>query len=404
MEPADTHLDPEAPIGERRRLRSDRQSANERRLRELLAAIGSGERTGRNLSREEAAEALELLLAEDVNPAQAGAFLIAHRLRRPQPQELAGMLDTYRRLGPTLEVAGRRTVSFGVPFDGRSRTAPILPLTALLLAAAGLGVVLQGGDPMPVKYGLTQAEALAALELDLRGLAWPRVQDLFKRHGLALLHQPHHFPAAERLVPLRMAIGKRPPIATLELLWSCCPDGDLQVSGFVHAPTEALIHDSLASVGTAEVITIKGLEGGVDLPISRVAIAAHRRGCATERLILQARDYGLRSPEPELHSLAVWCQQGHAALQGEGPLLESLLWNGGFQLWRSGLADDLAAGVAAAERLVREGAVEAIRREIQEDLDHEAKDDRRTGDRWAPTGVETSTPLREARTGKPRRC
>jgi hypothetical protein len=85
-------------------------------------------------------------------------------------------------------------------------------------------------------------------------------------------------------------------------------------------------------------------------------------------------------------------------------LLESLLWNGGFQLWRSGLADDLAAGVAAAERLVREGAVEAIRREIQEDLDHEAKDDRRTRDRWAPAGVETSTPLREARTGKPRRC
>jgi len=373
----DTSLDPEAPIGERRRIRTDRQGADERRLRELLAAIGSGERTGRNLSREEAAEALELLLAEGVNPAQAGAFLIAHRLRRPQPQELAGMLDTYRRLGPTLEVAGRRTVSFGVPFDGRSRTAPILPLTALLLAAAGLGVVLQGGDPMPVKYGLTQAEALAALGLDLRGLTWPRVQGLFGRHGLALLHQPDHFPDAERLVPLRVAIGKRPPIATLELFWSCCPGGDLQVSGFVHAPTEALINDSLASVGTAEVITIKGLEGGVDLPISRVAIAAHRRGNATERLILQARDHGLRSPDPELHSLAMWREQALDALQGQGPLLESLLWNGGFQLWRSGQAADLAAGLAMAEGLVREGAVEAIRREIRAALEHEAKDDQR---------------------------
>jgi anthranilate phosphoribosyltransferase len=214
-EPTDTNLDPEAPIGERRRHRSDRQAPGERRLRDLLAAIGSGERTGRNLSREEAAEALELLLAEEVNPAQAGAFLIAHRLRRPHYQELAGMVDTYRHLGPRLAAAGRRTVSFGVPFDGRSRTAPILPLTALLLAAAGLGVVLHGGDPMPVKYGLTQAEALAALALDLRGLDWPRAQGLFNRHGLALLHQPRHFPAAERLVPVRVAIGKRPPIATL---------------------------------------------------------------------------------------------------------------------------------------------------------------------------------------------
>jgi anthranilate phosphoribosyltransferase len=126
------------------------------------------------------------------------------------------------------------------------------------------------------------------------------------------------------------------------------------------------------------VITIKGLEGAVDLPISRVAIAAHRRGNTTERLILQARDHGLRSPEPELHSLATWREQALAALNGHGPLLESLLWNGGFQLWRSGLAADLAAGVAAADRLVREGAVEAIRREIREALVHEAKDDQRT--------------------------
>ena len=54
-EAPDTSLDPEAPIGERRRIRTDRQGADERRLQELLAAIGSGERTGRNLSREEAA-------------------------------------------------------------------------------------------------------------------------------------------------------------------------------------------------------------------------------------------------------------------------------------------------------------------------------------------------------------
>jgi len=367
-EPADTGLDPETPIDERRQLRSQRLSPGERRLRELLAAIGSGERSGRNLSRKEAAEALELLLADGVNPAQAGAFLIAHRLRRPQPEELAGMLETYRRLGPRLEAAGRRTVSFGVPFDGRSRTAPLLPLTALLLAAAGLGVVLQGGDPMPVKYGLTQAEALAAVGLDLRDLAWPRLQQLFERHGLALMHQPRHFAAAERLVPLRVAIGKRPPIATLELLWSCCPGCHLQVSGFVHAPTEALIHTSLAQVETPEVITIKGLEGGVDLPISRVAIAAHRRSGTSERLILQARDHGLRGPEVGLSTVAEWRLQALAALRGDGALLEALIWNGGFHLWRNGLAANLGAGLTAAEALLRQGEVEALRLRIGEEL------------------------------------
>lgn len=367
-EASDAALAGGATIAERRAEREARQSVPQRRLRVLLAAIGSGERTGRNLSRDEAAEALELLLDRAVNPAQAGAFLIAHRLRRPQPQELAGMLDTYRRLGPRLETRGQRTVGFGVPFDGRTRTAPILPLTALLLAAAGLRVVLQGGDPMPVKYGLTAAEALAALGLQLGQLPWADVQDLFDRHSLALLHQPLHFPAAQRLVPLRVAIGKRPPIATLELLWCCAGPAALQVSGFVHAPTETLSHAALAAVGVAEGITVKGLEGGVDLPTSRVAIAAHRRGEQLERLVLQARDHGLRAAEVELTSLDGWRDQALAALAGEGPLLDGLLWNGGFQLWRTGLSPTLTAGLAAAEALVREGRVEAKRRHLAEAL------------------------------------
>jgi anthranilate phosphoribosyltransferase len=91
-----------------------------------------------------------------------------------------------------------------------------------------------------------------------------------------------------------------------------------------------------------------------------------------DQLLLQARNHGLRSSEPELHSLARWRRQALDARHGEGRLLEGLLWNGGFQLWRSGLAGDLAAGLAAAERLVRDGAVETSRREIRNTLELEA--------------------------------
>ena len=350
-------------ISERRGRYSEQLGADTLRFRELIGKLGSGERTSTGLSREEAAEALDRLLQGRVSDAQAAAFLISHRLRRPEPQELAGLIDSYRRQGPTLQPAGRRVVSFGVPFDGRCRTAPVLPLTALLLASAGLGVVLHGGEPMPVKYGLSNGEALAALGLQLRRLDWPAVQAGFASCGLALLHQPRHFAAAERLIPIRCQIGKRPPIATLELLWSCCPQVDLQVSGFVHAPTEALAWEALAAVGQAEVLMIKGLEGGVDLPTSRVAIAAHRRaGQETpERLLLQARDHGLRTPEVELTSLEAWRDQALAALVGKGPLRQGLIWNGGFQLWRAGLAATLAEGVEQAEALLAGGTVERWR-------------------------------------------
>ncbi|MEB3233810.1 MAG: anthranilate phosphoribosyltransferase, partial [Cyanobacteriota bacterium] len=234
------------------------------------------------------------------------------------------------------------------------------PLTALVLNAAGLAVVLQGGEPMPVKYGATNAELLAALDLPLADLSWAGLQQLFAGEGLALLHQPRHFAAAQALIPIREQIGKRPPIATLELLWSCYGGAHLQVSGFVHAPTEALMHATWALRSQHQGLTVKGLEGGVDLPTSRVSIAAHHQGGGEpERLILQARDHGLGADEPPLTTLSDWASTARAALSGKGPLLKPLLWNAGFYLWRCGLQPTLDGALAQAEQLISSSAVTA---------------------------------------------
>ena len=125
---------------------TDAKASGKERFKSHLRKVGSGEHTSKGLSREEAAEALDLMLQQEATPAQIGAFLIAHRIRRPEPQELTGMLDTYRRLGPKLhsKTGSIAPVCFCMPFDGRKRTAPIYPLTALVLLASSQPVVLQG--------------------------------------------------------------------------------------------------------------------------------------------------------------------------------------------------------------------------------------------------------------------
>ena len=192
----------------------------QQRFREFIGKVGSGEHTSTGLSREEAREAMDLMLSGQASAAQIGAFFIAHRIRRPAPEELTGMLDSYRSHGPQLLTPGRRAICFGVPYDGRTRTAPLLPLVALVLASAGLPVVLHGGNPMPVKYGVTLAELFAALGLNWGDQTLATVQLCLDRHNLGVTHQPIHFGAAESLVSVRDAIGKRPPVASLELLWT----------------------------------------------------------------------------------------------------------------------------------------------------------------------------------------
>ena len=189
------------------------------RFKAHLRKVGSGEHTSKGMTRAEAADALDLILHKKATPAQIGAFLIAHRIRRPEPQELTGMLDTYRRLGPVLQSkdAAAKPICFGMPFDGRTRTAPIYPLTVLVLLACGIPVVLQGGARMPIKYGVTAVDLFRLLDLDLTGLPISDVADGFQQNGFALIHQPDHFQIAETLIGYREELGKRPPVASLEL-------------------------------------------------------------------------------------------------------------------------------------------------------------------------------------------
>ncbi|MEY3736222.1 MAG: hypothetical protein RLZZ624_1281 [Cyanobacteriota bacterium] len=306
------------------------------RFRELLGKVGSGEHTSTGLSRQEACEAMDLMLSAQVSQAQLGAFLIAHRIRRPAPLELSGMLDSYRHHGPKLHTPGRRPLCFGVPYDGRSRTAPLLPLVALTLAAAGVPVVLHGGAPMPVKYGVTLEELFALLGLRWRGLALATVQERLDRHGLALTHQPDHFPLAQSLVTVREEIGKRPPVASLELLWTPHQGEHLLVSGFVHPPTEQRAWEALLAAGEGDVLTVKGLEGSTDLPTTRAGITARVRQGEAERLLLHPREHGLEADEVAWQGPELWREQALEALIGHGPLAPALIWNLGAYLWFAG--------------------------------------------------------------------
>jgi len=339
------------------------------RFRELLAKVGSGEHTSTGLSRAEARESMDLMLDAGVSDAQLGAFLIAHRIRRPQPLELSGMLDSYRNRGPRLETPGHKPLCFGVPYDGRSRTAPILPLLAVLLSASGIPVVLHGGDPMPVKFGVTLMELFGALGVRWQGLSLEAVQQRLDRHGLALTHQPSHFAAAERLVRIRHEIGKRPPVASLELLWTPHHGEHLLVSGFVHPPTESRAWSALSAAGELDVLLVKGLEGSTDLPTSRAGICSRLRQGESERILVHPRDHGLLTDDVAYEGLEWWQEQAHAALAGDGPLATALQWNLGVYLWSAGAHGDLEralqqaralllarAGLAQLQRLQSDGA------------------------------------------------
>ena len=342
------------------------------RFRELLKTIGSGTHTGKNLTRQEAAAAMGMMLLGEATPAQIGAFLIAHRIKRPTGEELAGMLDAYNELGPKLKSRpsmGIVTI-LGCPYDGRSRTAPITPLTALILATAGVFVVMHGGARMPTKEGIPFIEIWQGLGVEWGKLSLVEVQQVFEETGLGFVYLPKHFPQADALVEYRRDIGKRAPIATMELILVPLVEEVHLAVGYVHPPTEGMFREAFKLHGLSNYTTVKGLEGSCDLPRDRTAIIGvsvlSGNHVTFERLFLRPSDYGCGGKEVPLGSTVELVEEMQQVLQGKmSQLMSAAIWNGGFYLWRCGICSDINKGLSKAESLLNSSKVADKLREIK---------------------------------------
>lgn len=338
-----------------------------RAFRDLLKTIGSGQHTRRDLTRSEAKAATRMMLLGEATPTQIGGFLIAHRIKRPTGEEMAGMLDAYEELGPSLpalDLACPLTI-FGHPYDGRSRTAPIAPLIALLLAAAGLPVLLHGSGSCPTKYGLPLVEIWQGLGVNWRGLSLSQVSTLLSKTGVGFLYLPDHFPLAQQLMSHRDEIGKRPPLATLELIWTPYQGPCHLIFGYVHPPTESIALEAFQLRGLQVFTAVKGLEGSCDLPRERTAILNQ----SFERRLLKAVEYGLGGSEVPLEGLDPLISQMQGLLTGQLPVLHaSVIWSSGYYLHRLGKAPTVSAGLEQADRLLSSGAVLAKLNHLQTEL------------------------------------
>jgi anthranilate phosphoribosyltransferase len=229
---------------------------------------------------------------------------------------------------------------------------------------------MHGGDRMPTKYGVPLIEIWQALGVDWQILSLDQVHQVLTKTLLGFIYLPQHFPLAHALVPYRDQIGKRPPFATLELIWCPYAGESHIVSGFVHPPTQVMFQQAFKLRGTTRFTTVKGLEGSCDLPRDRTAIIgvnAPEADPPWQHLLLAPRDYGLAGPEVSLQSTEQLVQEMQKVLQGESSsLMQAALWNGGFYLWHCGLCPDLAAGIAAAETLLTQGKVAKKLQEIHE--------------------------------------
>jgi anthranilate phosphoribosyltransferase len=240
-------------------------------------------------------------------------------------------------------------------------------ITALLLAAAGQPVIMHGGDRLPIKYGLPLIEIWQGLGINWTGLSLEQTQQVFEQTGIGFIYTPKHFPLNQTLWEYREQLGKRPPLATMELIW--CPytsDAHI-IAGFVHPPTEGMFQTALGLRGVNKYTFIKGLEGSCDLPRDRTAIIglSSSNPEVLTRLQLAPSEYGFITKNVPLTTTEELIKEMQGILTGKtSELSQTALWNGGFYLWRTGICSDMQAGIDTATELISSGVLAAKLQQI----------------------------------------
>ncbi len=223
---------------------------------QYVRTLGRGPGKSRALTREEARTALGMVLRNQADPHQVGAFLMLLRYRGEDPQEMAGLVEAAREhfgagLPPGCLPVALDWPSYGA---GRTRGPPWFLLAALALARAGHRVLMHGSNEFT--RGTAVTHALQELALPVAADPHDAARHL-QAHNFAYLPLAHLCPGLDALLRLRSVLGLRSPINTAARLLNPF-DAAVSVDGVFHPPYIALHLNTVALLGQPRLLVVKG--------------------------------------------------------------------------------------------------------------------------------------------------
>jgi anthranilate phosphoribosyltransferase len=311
----------------------------------------------RDLSRDEAREAMGAIMAGEATPAQIGGFLVALRLKGETPDEIAGFAEAIR--GHVLAVTPQRddlVDTAGTGGDGQA-TINISTAAALVAAAAGAAVAKHGNRAVSSASG--SADVLEALGFSL-DCSPDRIERSIDELGFGFLFAPTHHPGFRHAAPVRKELGMRTVFNVLGPLTN--PAGArAQVVGVYDPGLVRTIAEVLARLGARRAFVVHGA-GGIDelSPAGPNLVCEVVDGEVLDREVDPAAlgippcsPDELRGGSPEQNAAVI-----RAVFSGEerGAKRDAILLNAAGAIAAGGHAEDLRDGLELAREAVDSGA------------------------------------------------
>ncbi len=300
------------------------------------------------------------IMRGEVSETMTAAILTGLRVKKETVGEIAGAAQVMREFSRTVEVADRTHLVdiVGTGGDG-SHTFNISTCTMFVAAAAGARVAKHGNRSVSSKSG--SADALEALGAIIE-LQPEQVGRAIAASGIGFMFAPVHHPAMKVVAPVRREMGVRTIFNILGPLTN--PAGAPSIlMGVFHPDLVGIQARVLHELGAERALVVWGRDGMDEISLGAGTLVGELRDGKVREYEIHPEDFGiamshsrnLKVEDPE---------ESKAMLLGvldnqAGPALDIVALNAGAALYVSGVAHDIADGIARARVAIADGSARA---------------------------------------------
>jgi anthranilate phosphoribosyltransferase len=323
-------------------------------FRQRLIATAKGSHGAKDMSREEAREALTFLMSAEAHPAQVGAFLTAMRFKGARVEEMQGFLDAMEAHASLISPKVEGLLNCNGPYDGRKNALHLSLAAAIVVAAAGVPVVMHSNTGLPPKDGVTTARLLEALGIPAYREPQQVARDIEEK-AFGHLHASRYLHGVERLKPIRQTLFYRSFLHACEVMLNPAA-ASYSMIGAAHKGFLERFALAAGERGQKRVLAVQGLDGCDELPLRPVAAVEYLDGELNE-MLLDPADYGLahRQHHP-CESPEATAQIVEQALRGEcRDHFDSLVYNAGVRFYLADRARQIGEGIEQAKAILESG-------------------------------------------------
>ncbi|WP_435075094.1 anthranilate phosphoribosyltransferase [Halorubrum sp. HHNYT27] len=353
-------------------------------LKRLMTEVcGSGHKSADDLSRAQATEAFERILADEPDPTTLGAFWLANRWKRNTPEELGAYVDV---MCERVEYAepDADPVDCGANYDGKGRTAILGVAAGLVAAAAGTPVVVHSGDRVPTQKQDAYKHVLDELGVHTE-LTPTDSADMVDETGFGFYYQPAFNPAIDDLFDRRDQMGVRTFVNTIETLAN--PAGaSVHLGSFYHLAFAKKVVDTFVASEFHDldrVLMFQGMEGYDDVRPGYTKVAEWDAaggegegdedgsdGASFADFDIETAEYGMDLEEADLAVDDVAADSAaitEEVLAGEraDAFADAVAVNAALRIYAREDADSIEAGLETAREVIADGSATAVLEELR---------------------------------------